>query len=44
MDEIAVYNRALSAEEIQSIFNSQGGAECAYHPQTSEGWHEDWMQ
>ena len=43
MDEVALYNRALSAEEIQSVFNEEKKGEAFASPAASDGWFEDWM-
>jgi len=44
MDEIAIYNRALSAEEIKSICNTENHDEPLATPAPSDGWFEDWMR
>ena len=40
MDEIAIYNRALSAEEIQAICTDQNNGQPLTLPTPSTGWHE----
>jgi hypothetical protein len=44
MDEVALYNRALSASEIQDICAEQNHGEPLTLPTPSTGWHENWMQ
>jgi hypothetical protein len=44
MDEIALYNRALSAPEIQVICTEQNHGEPLPLPAASTGWYESWMQ
>jgi Concanavalin A-like lectin/glucanases superfamily len=44
MDEIAVYNRALSASEIQAICAEQNHGEPLTLPTPSTGWFESWMR
>jgi len=44
MDEIAIYNRALSAEEIQSICVAENHGEPLATPSPSTGWFESWMR
>jgi hypothetical protein len=44
MDEIAIYNRALSASEIQAICTEQSNGEPLTQPAPSTGWFEPWMQ
>ena len=44
MDEIAIYNRALPASEIQSICAEQNNGEPLATPTPSTGWYESWMR
>ena len=44
MDEIAIYNRALSAEEIQAICAAENHGEPLASPAPSTGWYESWMR
>jgi hypothetical protein len=44
MDEIAIYNRALSAEEIKSICTIENHDEPLATPAPSAGWYESWMR
>lgn len=44
MDEIALYNRALSASEIQAICTEQNHGEPLALPTASNGWYEGWMR
>jgi Concanavalin A-like lectin/glucanases superfamily len=44
MDEIALYNRALSASEIQAICTEQNHGEPLALPAASNGWYEGWMR
>jgi hypothetical protein len=44
LDEIAIYNRALSAEEIQSICAAENHGEPLATPASSTGWYESWMR
>jgi hypothetical protein len=44
MDEIAIYNRALSAAEIQAVLTQQNHGEPLTLPATSTGWFEEWMR
>jgi hypothetical protein len=44
MDEIAIYNRALSAAEIQTICTEENHGEPLTLPTPSTGWLEDWMR
>jgi concanavalin A-like lectin/glucanase superfamily protein len=44
MDEIAIYNRALSAVEIQAICTEQNHGESLTLPTPSTGWFESWMR
>ncbi len=44
MDEIAIYNRALSASEIQAICTEQNHGESLTLPTPSTGWFESWMR
>ena len=44
MDEIAIYSRALSAEEIKSICTAENHDEPLATPATSTGWYESWMR
>jgi len=44
MDETAIYNRALSASEIQTICTEQNHGEPLPLPAPSIGWFESWMQ
>jgi hypothetical protein len=44
MDEIALYNRALSAAEIQTLCPREGQGEPLASPTPSAGWFESWMR
>jgi len=44
MDEIAIYNRALSADEIKSICTAENHDEPLATPTPSDGWFEEWMR
>jgi Concanavalin A-like lectin/glucanases superfamily len=44
MDEIAIYNRALSPSEIQAICTEQNHGEPLTLPTPSTGWFESWMR
>ena len=44
MDEIALYNRALSASEIQAIYTEENHGEPLTLPTQSTGWFESWMR
>jgi hypothetical protein len=44
MDEIALYNRALSAAEIQAVIAQQSNGETLPSPAPSTGWYEGWMR
>jgi hypothetical protein len=44
MDEIAIYNRALSASEIQNLCTQQSNGEPLASPVPSTGWYESWMR
>ena len=44
MDEIAIYNRALAASEIQAVCANQNHGEPLPLPAPSTGWFESWMQ
>ena len=44
MDEIAIYNRALSASEVLDICTAQNHGEPLVAPAPSTGWFEPWMQ
>jgi Concanavalin A-like lectin/glucanases superfamily len=44
MDEIAIYNRALSAAEVQAVFTEQSKGETLPLPAPSTGWFESWMR
>lgn len=44
MDEIELYNRALSTEEIQSVCKAENRGEPLAEPARSSGWFEDWMR
>ena len=44
MDEIAIYNRALSAAEIQGICAEENQGEPLALPTPSAGWLESWIQ
>jgi hypothetical protein len=44
MDEVALYNRALSASEIKDICAEQNHGEPLTLPTPSTGWLESWMQ
>lgn len=44
MDEIAIYNRALSVSEIQAICTEENHGEPLTLPTPSAGWFESWMR
>jgi hypothetical protein len=44
MDEIALYNRALSAAEIQTLCPQESQGEPLASPAPSAGWFESWMR
>jgi hypothetical protein len=44
MDEIAIYNRALSDAEVQAICAEQNHGEPLSLPDPSTGWFENWMR
>jgi hypothetical protein len=44
MDEIALYNRALSAAEIQTLCSQESQGEPLASPAPSTGWFESWMR
>ena len=44
MDEIAIYNRALSGPEIQAICMEESHGEPLTLPTQSAGWFESWMR
>ncbi len=44
MDEIALYNRALSAAEIQSLCTAENHGGPLASPTPSTGWYESWMR
>ena len=44
LDEFALYNRALSAEEIQSLCTAENHGESLTSPTPSTGWFESWMR
>ncbi|MGA9451422.1 MAG: LamG domain-containing protein [Verrucomicrobiia bacterium] len=44
MDEIAIYNRALSSSEIQAICTEENHGEPLTLPPQSSGWFESWMR
>ena len=44
MDEIAIYNRALSVSEIQAICTEENHGEPPTLPTQSTGWFESWMR
>jgi hypothetical protein len=44
MDEVAIYNRALSAAEIQDICTEQNHGGPLTLPAPSTGWFESWMR
>jgi hypothetical protein len=44
MDEIAIYNRALSASEIQAVCTEQNHGGSLQLPTPSTGWYASWMQ
>ena len=44
MDEIAIYNRALSSSEIQSVCTEQNHGGQLMLPTPSTGWFESWMR
>ena len=44
MDEVELYNRALSADEIQSVSKAENHGEPLAEPAPSSGWFEDWMR
>ena len=35
IDELTIYNRALSAAEVQAIYNADGSGKCVNHPPTA---------
>jgi hypothetical protein len=35
LDEVSIYNRALSASEVQSIYNADTAGKCVNHPPTA---------
>jgi hypothetical protein len=44
MDEIELYNRPLSADEIQSVCKAENGDKPLAAPTPSTGWYESWMR
>ena len=44
MDEIAIYNRALSGSEIQAVCTEESHGEPLALPTQSSGWFESWMR
>jgi hypothetical protein len=44
MDEIAIYNRALSASEVKAVCMEQNHGAPLQLPTPSTGWHENWMR
>ena len=44
MDEIAIYNRALSASEVQAVCTEQNHGDALPLPAPSTGWYESWMK
>jgi|SRR5579863_8607731 len=44
MDNIAIYNRALTASEVSNIFTAENSGEPLIQPEQSTGWFEPWMQ
>jgi hypothetical protein len=44
MDELAIYNRALSASEVKAVCTEQNHGESLRLPAPSTGWHEGWMR
>jgi len=44
MDELAIYNRALSAAEIQDVIAQRSNDEPLTLPAASTGWYESWMR
>jgi serine/threonine protein kinase len=44
MDNVELYNRALSAAEIQSVCQSESGGQTLSAPSPSTGWFESWMR
>jgi len=44
MDQIAIYNRALSASEVLDTCTEQNHGEPLVAPAASTGWFEPWMQ
>ena len=44
MDEIAIYNRALSDAEVQAVCSEQNHGEPLSLPEPSTGWFENWMR
>jgi hypothetical protein len=44
MNNIELYNRALSAEEIQSVCKAENHGEPLAEPAPSTGWFESWMR
>jgi len=44
MDELAIYNRALTASEIKEICMEENHGEPLPLPAPSTGWYESWMR
>jgi hypothetical protein len=44
MDELAIFNRALSPSEIKAICEDQNHGELLTLPASSTGWFESWMR
>ena len=44
LDEIAIYNRPLSAAEIQAVCTEENHGEPLTLPMPSTGWYESWMR
>jgi hypothetical protein len=44
MDDIALYNRALSASEVKVVLKKQNHGELLTLPTASAGWFESWMR
>jgi hypothetical protein len=44
IDEIALYNRALSASEIQAVCTAENHGASLASPASSAGWFESWMK
>jgi hypothetical protein len=44
LDELALYNRTLSADEIHALCTEQSHGEPLATPAVSTGWYESWMR